>query len=1593
MKRNSLGQAFRPPRASGVWMAVLAALLLAALSVPVSAALISETFESGQGSWAMYAGSWLTDSSPSPTGYGLSYHIPDGAISQTHLAFDAGTNARVKCSFSFYTTQGAVDSANSTGKYNRWTVGVTNGTGGAWSGSAMNRLGLMNSPTYRLMYGGGTAFQDLGVGLSVGWHTASFVADKNAGTTSWHIDSSYGLVNTGITTQPNRGIVGYNYSNGSTTLDAFDSSVWIDNYTVEAFGAAPAKATNPNPADLGLEVPLNGATLSWQAGAGSVGTETYDVYLGTNSAALTKVSSLQAAKSYAVSGTLTASAQYYWRVDTIDAVGSVVAGDVWRFFTTGPGGVLTPTATPAAGGTVSPPGKYTLNQVVPLTATANWGYMFKKWSNFADGSDTVSWNASFNYTMPNETDHAIYAIFVPVNDVIVESRDTGKNHNWYTDVAADSGVSCLAPGCIATGTRYISCGQGATKYAKYAPVLTPGTYNVYVAWAKSTNGGKKITHEVHYANGGVFKTLFNQNQNVTAGEDPAGGLYDQWNSLGKFDFAGDGSGYVMQYSDPAYGEPNTLRVMPAAANWRFVPPKAITPSPSDGQPHIPLTGATLTWSTPQPVVAYDVYFGTNPASLTKVSTHRVFDADGRTFDTGPLTQGTTYYWRVDSVDATTTTGDVWSFSGDGPPGTGYLWLKPNPAGNGTVSGNGYYTPGTIVHITATPATNYDFAKWTSDQAGNTVVSTSPAYDYTMPSGDSTLYAQFVGHPYNVTLVAVPAAGGSPTGGGSKPFGSTVTVNAAPNEGYFFLNWTDSTGAVKSRKASYSFTMPGNALTLNANYVKAVFAEGFEGLEAGSLDMNDPTGPNRAANSDLTSAQPWWGTQPPCGSVGTGFAPAPHSGTNANTGITGFGHDYVNLAYRYNQGSKFIDNVYCDWWFYDPCGTAFDPNTWQGYCNDPLSLVHAPNLIPESSDYAEGSTSRFTDADFDLKLSLGMCDVWTGATAAPFTPYANFDPSKYQARMIADGAGIAATGPGTPPAPFDNNQSWYNLNITRSVGWHHARIILGPLVDFTSTAKFYIDDMSTPLLTGEMPWRGVNAIELSTEWKNGGTTDTTVHYPKATTYDDIVFGNLPSGLPTAPVAAAASNISDVSIKWNWTESDTVDGFNVYDAASAGALKGSVATNNFAETGLTSNKVYNRWVVSYFGAGPNAPYASFESARTALAAATTLAAIPSATNITTSANSTAAYNATSWPGFTNPQGFGTDGKVSKFKYKWSTSASDSIAEGAGTDWTTGSLMTMPSTDGTYYLYVRSYNSAGVGNGSTKLGPYTFDTQAPTNCSVVINSGAATTTSANVTLTLAATGATQMAFSNDNVTYSAPEAYATTKSWTLSAGGGLKTVYAKFIDAASNATIVSDTITYEDATPVAKISDLWPLTNGPSYKLTDKVVTGVVGNAFWIEETNRSAAIKVVYTGAMPVQGNKVDVSGVLDSSSGQRVLNATSWTDKGAGTAIAPLGVIERAAGGKGVNANTPAISGGTGLYNVGMLVRIAGSAGNSSVSDPNNKYFYLDDGSGLVDGAIPGIKVLCGTNAPKTSGNVTVTGLVGVVGGKPVIIIRGAGDIL
>jgi hypothetical protein len=103
--------------------------------------------------------------------------------------------------------------------------------------------------------------------------------------------------------------------------------------------------------------------------------------------------------------------------------------------------------------------------------------------------------------------------------------------------------------------------------------------------------------------------------------------------------------------------------------------------------------------------------------------------------------------------------------------------------------------------------------------------------------------------------------------------------------------------------------------------------------------------------------------------------------------------------------------------------------------------------------------------------------------------------------------------------------------------------------------------------------------------------------------------------------------------------------------------------------------------------------------------------------------------------------------------------------------------------------------------------FGTVLTASGAITINSGAPYTTSETVTLTLscqhpdgnACGSSDSMQFSNDNITWSSPEAFNTSKSWTLLSGDGTKTVYTKFEIAGNWTDEFSDSIFLDENAPV--------------------------------------------------------------------------------------------------------------------------------------------------------------------------------------------------
>jgi uncharacterized repeat protein (TIGR02543 family) len=141
----------------------------------------------------------------------------------------------------------------------------------------------------------------------------------------------------------------------------------------------------------------------------------------------------------------------------------------------------------------------------------------------------------------------------------------------------------------------------------------------------------------------------------------------------------------------------------------------------------------------------------------------------------------------------------------------------SPGNGGTTAGAGTYTAGSIISVTATPATGYQFANWTE---GGSVVSTSTSYSFTV-SANRTLVANFNLLTYSISTSSSPAAGGSTSGGGTYNYGNGATVSADPATGYQFVNWTQG-GTSVSTNSSYSFTVTGNR-TLVANFSQITYS--------------------------------------------------------------------------------------------------------------------------------------------------------------------------------------------------------------------------------------------------------------------------------------------------------------------------------------------------------------------------------------------------------------------------------------------------------------------------------------------------------------------------------------------------------------------------------------------------------------------------------------------------------------------------------------------------------------------------------------------------------------------------------------------------
>ena len=185
--------------------------------------------------------------------------------------------------------------------------------------------------------------------------------------------------------------------------------------------------------------------------------------------------------------------------------------------------------------------------------------------------------------------------------------------------------------------------------------------------------------------------------------------------------------------------------------------------------------------------------------------------------------------------------------------------------------------------------------------------------------------------------------------------------------------------------------------------------------------------------------------------------------------------------------------------------------------------------------------------------------------------------------------------------------------------------------------------------------------------------------------------------------------------------------------------------------------------------------------------------------------------------------------------------------------------------------------------------------------------------------------------------------------------------------------------------KTQDCRNLPDGSPYSLIGKTVTASFGDCFYVEESDRSAAIRINSTAA-PAVNSIVNVTGTIGGSGAERYIAATGVRVHGTGSPIRPLALGNRCVGGSDLNPQTPGVETPLGPFNIGLLVKVSGR-----VSSTFTGGFFVDDGSGFS------VKVYSSVS-PSVGQFVTATGVVGYE--KPVghtrsirmIRTRGSADI-
>jgi len=462
------------------------------------------------------------------------------------------------------------------------------------------------------------------------------------------LDSGWGILDD-YTFGQTTGTTGYTeYSNGYLSpagtvmvrlrlvLAGGTGTVYFDDLSLTASDPnTPGQASNPSPSNGATDVEID-ADLSWTAGSGSTSS---DVYFGTSSPGTFQGN--QTATTFEP-GTLANDTTYYWRIDEVNA-GGTTTGTVWNFTT-----IVAPPAQATNPNPGNGAGDVDINANLSWTAgsgaTSHDVYFGTSSPGSYQGNQAA---ATFDPgTMANDTTY-----YWRIDEVNAGGTTTGSVWSFTTEVAA-----VPPPGQASNPSPADSAANVAV--------------NTDLSW---TAGSDTTSHDVYFGTSSPGSYQGNQTATTFDTGTMANDTTYHWR-IDEVGLGGTTTGNVWSFT--------TIVAAPGQAS---------NPSPSNGATDLSIT-ADLSWSAGSGATSHDVYFGiSSPGAFQGNQT-------ATTFDTGTMANDTTYYWRVDEVNAQgTTTGVVWSFTtmveaGSEPIG---WWQLDEGSGAAVEDSSSYGNDGTI----------------------------------------------------------------------------------------------------------------------------------------------------------------------------------------------------------------------------------------------------------------------------------------------------------------------------------------------------------------------------------------------------------------------------------------------------------------------------------------------------------------------------------------------------------------------------------------------------------------------------------------------------------------------------------------------------------------------------------------------------------------------------------------------------------------------------------------------------------------------------------------------------------------------------------